>query len=79
MRCRVYGDARSASIARQKSDAISAPAACAATNAATSTGRIPENVGVNARATVTTGLANDVDAVNQPQLVQRHRQGTQRG
>ena len=30
-----------------------------------STGRIPENVFVNARASVTAGLAKDVEAVNQ--------------
>jgi hypothetical protein len=28
-------------------------------------GRMPENVSVSARAAVTAGLANDVDAVNQ--------------
>jgi len=39
--------------------------ACATTNAATLPGIIPENVSVNDRATVTAGLANDVDAVNQ--------------
>ena len=34
-------------------------------NAGTSAGRIPANVSVIARAIVTAGFANDVDAVNQ--------------
>src|SRR5262249_10411131 len=34
-------------------------------NAGASAGRIPENVSVTERASVTAGLANDVDAVNQ--------------
>src|SRR4030095_7071637 len=34
-------------------------------NGGTSEGRMPANVFVNARATVTAGLANDVDGVNQ--------------
>jgi hypothetical protein len=34
-------------------------------NIGASTGRMPANVSVNARATVTAGFANDVDAVNQ--------------
>jgi hypothetical protein len=42
-----------------------APTICAATKAATFAGAIPENVLVRARATVTAGLANEVDAVNQ--------------
>jgi|SRR6266404_9237658 len=45
--------------------AVSAPAICAATNAGTSTGRIPENVSEMERATVTAGFANDVEDVNQ--------------
>ena len=42
-----------------------APAAWAPTNAGTSSGRMPANVSVNARAIVTAGFANDVDDVNQ--------------
>ena len=42
-----------------------APIACASRNAPTSSGRIPANVSLNARAIVTAGFANDVDAVNQ--------------
>jgi hypothetical protein len=38
---------------------------CAPTNAGTSCGLIPEKVSLAARGTVTTRLANDVDAVNQ--------------
>jgi len=45
--------------------AIAAPTNWAATNPGTSAGRIPLNVSVAALATVTAGLANDVDAVNQ--------------
>jgi len=37
---------------------------CAAMNAGTSLGLMPLKVSVNARATVTAGLANEVDAVN---------------
>src|SRR5258705_11115864 len=50
---------------RNNRTADSAPTTCAATNAGTSTRRIPENVPVSARAIVTAGLANDVEAVNQ--------------
>ena len=50
---------------RMNSVATIAPAHCATINSGTSTGRIPENVLVSARATVTAGFANDVDAVNQ--------------
>ena len=42
-----------------------APIACPATNGAMCAGAMPENVAVNPRASVTAGLANDVDAVNQ--------------
>ena len=42
-----------------------APVNCAAINAAASVGRMPENVFETARASVTAGLANDVDDVNQ--------------
>ena len=45
--------------------AIAAPNICAAINPGTSLGRIPANVSVAARASVTAGLAKDVDAVNQ--------------
>ena len=47
------------------SAAESAPSSCAARNTGTSTGRMPAKVPVIARANVTAGLANDVDAVNQ--------------
>jgi hypothetical protein len=50
---------------RKRNVAASAPANCAATNAGTSDGRIPENVFETARAKVTAGLANEVDDVNQ--------------
>ena len=42
-----------------------APMACAATNSGTSCGRMPANVSEMARAMVTAGLVNDVEAVNQ--------------
>ena len=42
-----------------------APADCATINPGTSAGRMPANVSVRARANVTAGFANDVDAVNQ--------------
>jgi hypothetical protein len=45
--------------------AAAAPANCANTNAGVSIGLIPAKVLVNDRATVTAGLAKDVDAVNQ--------------
>jgi hypothetical protein len=38
---------------------------CARTNPGASDGRMPANVFVRARATVTAGLANEVEAVNQ--------------
>ena len=41
------------------------PASCAATKAGTSCGRMPVKVSVKARASVTAGLANEVEAVNQ--------------
>jgi hypothetical protein len=50
---------------RNRMVAVAAPAAWATTNAGTSAGRMPAKVSVDARATVTTGFANDVDAVNQ--------------
>ena len=45
--------------------ATAAPTNCATTNPGTSAGRIPAKVFVAARASVTAGLANDVEAVNQ--------------
>ena len=42
-----------------------APASCATINIGTSAGAIPEKLLVSARATVTAGLAKDVEAVNQ--------------
>jgi hypothetical protein len=50
---------------RKRTVATSAPASCAAINPPTSRGRIPAKVFVSARATVTAGFANEVDAVNQ--------------
>ena len=45
--------------------APSAPASCAAMNPPTSAGRMPANVLLAARASVTAGLAKHVEAVNQ--------------
>ena len=42
-----------------------APTNCATMNIGTSAGAIPEKLLVSARAIVTAGLANDVEAVNQ--------------
>src|SRR5260221_2316019 len=50
---------------RARNVAAAAPASCAATKPGTSTGRIPANVSLAARAAVTAGFANEVDAVNQ--------------
>ena len=50
---------------RKSAVAPKAPANWAAINAGASAGRIPANVFVTERATVTAGFANDVDAVNQ--------------
>ena len=47
------------------SEAASAPASCATMNAGTSAGRMPAKLSVSARATVTAGLANEVEEVNQ--------------
>src|ERR1017187_5021849 len=41
--------------------AAAAPSSCATRKPGTSTGRIPANVSLAARASVTAGLANDVD------------------
>jgi hypothetical protein len=45
--------------------AASAPASCATMKAGASAGLTPANVSLAARANVTAGFANDVDAVNQ--------------
>ena len=50
---------------RASNNAPSAPMSCAKMNARTFVGAIPANVSESARAMVTAGLANDVDAVNQ--------------
>src|SRR5262249_31080308 len=50
---------------RTRAVAAVAPISCASTNPGTSVGRIPANVSLAARAIVTAGLANDVEAVNQ--------------
>src|SRR5712691_1426324 len=50
---------------RKSSVAAAAPSSCARTNAATSAGRIPAKVLLAARAMVTAGFANEVEAVNQ--------------
>ena len=52
-------------IHREKTNAQRAPAICAAMKGATSAGPMPANVFESARATVTAGLANEVDEVNQ--------------
>ena len=50
---------------RNSAVAAAAPTSCATMNPGASAGRMPANVSVAARASVTAGLANDVDAVNQ--------------
>jgi hypothetical protein len=45
--------------------AVTAPAICTAINGGTSIGRIPAKLSVMERASVTAGLANEVEAVNQ--------------
>ena len=50
---------------RTTATASAPPMACATMNPGTSTGRIPANESLTARASVTAGFANDVDAVNQ--------------
>src|SRR5262249_17790043 len=50
---------------RNSAVAAPAPRSCATTKPGTSTGRSPANVLLKPRASVTAGLANDVDAVNQ--------------
>src|ERR1700722_833771 len=50
---------------RNRNVAAMPPVNCAAINAGASAGLMPENVSETARASVTAGLANDVDDVNQ--------------
>src|SRR5580692_5908287 len=50
---------------RNRAVAVDAPIAWPTRNGGTSSGRIPANVFVAARAIVTAGFANEVDAVNQ--------------
>src|SRR6185295_5494925 len=50
---------------RKRAVAAAAPRSCATMNPGASAGRIPANVSEAARASVTAGLANDVEAVNQ--------------
>ena len=50
---------------RKSNVAANAPANWATTNPVTSAGLMPENVLLNDRAMVTSGLANDVEDVNQ--------------
>ena len=50
---------------RKNKVAVAAPASCAAMNPGTSVGRMPANVSLAERASVTAGLANEVDDVNQ--------------
>src|SRR5262249_51190992 len=50
---------------RNNAVAAAAPTSCAAMKPGTSAGLMPANVSVSARAIVTAGFANDVDAVNQ--------------
>ena len=61
----VAADVRSPSSHANRRVAASAPAICASMKPGTSTARIPANVSVMDRATVTAGFANEVDAVNQ--------------
>ena len=55
----------SGNIQRNSPTARAAPITCASMNAGTSPGRIPAKVSVKERASVTAGLANEVDDVNQ--------------
>src|SRR5262245_34487215 len=50
---------------RNSAVAAPAPASCATMKSGTSAGRIPAKVSLAERARVTTGFANEVDAVNQ--------------
>src|SRR5262245_23084579 len=59
------GRQRRGSSQRHTSVVAAAPSNCARMNAATSSGRIPAKVLLAARASVTAGLAKEVDAVNQ--------------
>src|SRR5688572_9728388 len=64
-RLRSGGRGRVGTSHRNSSVAVRAPRTWTMTNPGTSSGRIPVNVSVKARATVTAGFANDVEAVNQ--------------
>jgi hypothetical protein len=55
----------SCAIQRKRAVAQTAPTICAAMNAGASCARMPEKVSDTVRASVTAGLAKDVDAVNQ--------------
>ena len=59
----VYTNA--AALQRSNAAAHAAPTSCAAMKPGASAGRIPANVSVSVRATVTAGFANEVDGVNQ--------------
>src|SRR5208282_729330 len=50
---------------RKRPVEAAAPKICATTKPGTSLGRIPANVSLAARASVTAGLANEVEEVNQ--------------
>ena len=50
---------------RTTRSAQTAPTSCAAMKRGTSSSLMPANVSENARASVTAGLANEVEAVNQ--------------
>ena len=50
---------------RKRIVAVKAPRSCATMKPGASTGRIPANVFVNARASIMAGLAKEVEAVNQ--------------
>src|ERR1700732_850491 len=63
MRSAISGSAGTSQ--RNRAVAADAPIAWLTRNAGTSFGRIPANVSVAARAIVTAGFANEVDAVNQ--------------
>ena len=68
--------ALSASSQRERRYASAAPDSCPTMNVGTLSGDIPANVFVVARASVTAGLANEVDDVNQYALVMKHATAT---
>src|SRR5271165_4217580 len=59
------GLSRSGASHRKHSVAATPPASCATMNAGASAGRMPAKVSLAARASVTAGLANEVEDVNQ--------------